>query len=80
MYNFEFRTDQVDVLFEKTHILLLSIQGNKSEIESLRTRISGVLAQSKVIDGIICPFCDTTGFDKIGLKYHLDKCKGFDKV
>ncbi len=26
---------------------------------------------------LVCPWCDDHGFDKIGLKMHLQWCKGF---
>jgi len=30
---------------------------------------------------IICPFCEDTGFDKVGLKYHLAyHCEVYDKI
>ena len=37
------------------------------------------LQQSLVIGELVCPFCKDIGFDKEGLKYHLEKyCEEYE--
>ena len=77
----EIKMDECDTIEKIVSQLKWCNYGNEAGFLNMNVAFLALERMAKSNKEIRCPFCGTDGFDKIGLKYHLDNyCDVFAKL